>query len=151
MNEVLLYAIAVTTLLISDTLLLGLGVMLWRRRRPAQVQTDPALTEAQATLAQELQGVGASVAALAERLGRIESALERVRERGEQSQTGVADKEGDRKAFEVATRLALKGAAVDEMVNLCGLTRGEAELIRMLHSGDRPRSALGSQIQEARG
>jgi Protein of unknown function (DUF2802). len=44
----------------------------------------------------------------------------------------------------------LQGASVDEVMELCGLTRGEAELICMLHASNQvsPSSIAGDSIQQ---
>ena len=40
----------------------------------------------------------------------------------------------ERKSIEFATRLASRGASADELVELCGLSRGEAELLSRGHA-----------------
>ena len=43
------------------------------------------------------------------------------------------DGDGRLKGYAIARRLARKGASAEELMNDCGLTRGEAELIHNLH------------------
>jgi hypothetical protein len=51
-----------------------------------------------------------------------------------QDELGIQQKqgEGDMRSFEQANKMVRKGASVDEVVDICGLSRGEAELIAMM-------------------
>ena len=49
--------------------------------------------------------------------------------RAEAAQPVGVRTELERKSIEFATRLASRGASADELVELCGLSRGEAELL----------------------
>lgn len=133
MDTLLLYGLAITALIVSDIILVVLGVVvyrLYRARRDENTQAD-----ALAPLRQDLKGVSVSLSVLGERLGRLETQMGRLQERQEQqAQALPSNKEADHRAFQVATKMALQGADVEQIVNLCGLTRGEAELIRMLHA-----------------
>ena len=129
MNNILLYSIAITALVVSDVLLVLLGVLAYRlyHREPTAAR-EIAYQEVH----QDLKAHALSIRALDERLTRSETQLERLLAQGER-QPLSSHKEVDHKTFEVATKLALQGAGVEEIVNLCGLTRGEAELIHRLH------------------
>jgi hypothetical protein len=62
-----------------------------------------------------------------------------------------SNKEADHRSFQVATKMALQGANVEEIVDVCGLTRGEAELVRMLHAKHQADQDTPSQpIKKAR-
>ncbi|MDX1654767.1 MAG: DUF2802 domain-containing protein [Candidatus Competibacteraceae bacterium] len=150
MNDIILYAVAIAALVISNVLLVIVGIVAARLlRKPAEtvVREDQEAEARQRELQRGLQELAAAVGGLNDRLGRIETQVERVQERiqnREKSASPTAiNKEGDRKAFEVATKLALKGADVEELINLCGLTRGEAELIRMLHASGKGQPSSG--------
>ncbi len=146
MSELLLYGIALTILVVSDLLLVALGVMAWRLyHRSGPPQSSAAEdTERHGEVRQDIKNLAVAMSMLGERLVRLEDHLERLQDRlqdRDQPQTGGGgSKDGERKAFEVATKLALKGANVEELITVCGLTRGEAELIRMLHSGERAKT-----------
>lgn len=54
-----------------------------------------------------------------------------------------------RKMFEVAAKLSSRGSDIEDLVRLCGLTHGEAELVRLLNSGSlTPESLVGTQIDD---
>ncbi len=126
MPDSLLYAVAITALVVSDVLLIVLGWYALRQRSP---QPDIAAPEKPP---QDLKALTFSVGMLGERLTRIESQLVRLQERNEQPSPSM---EANHKAFEVAAKLADQGADVEELIKLCGLTCGEAELIKLLHGG----------------
>ncbi|MDQ2694034.1 MAG: DUF2802 domain-containing protein [Pseudomonadota bacterium] len=130
MNDILLYGVALTALAVSDALLVLLGMAAWRLYH-----------QARAAEAREAQSLHAALAALDQRLAHLEAQLSRLQDL--ESQARSSDRQSDRKAFEVAARLARRGAGVDELASTCGLTRGEAELIRMLHAGDANAAAAG--------
>lgn len=64
------------------------------------------------------------------RLGRLESKARQQAER----QSRLEHKAPDLQSYGNAVRLANKGADMDELVDHCGLSRGEAELILFLNS-----------------
>lgn len=84
------------------------------------------------TAAREYQGEHMS--AMDARLVELERRLRQVGE--QQKQPSVRDTMHSH--YEPAIRLARKGADVDELVATCGLARGEAELIALLHRKDTP-------------
>ena len=136
MDQSLLYAIAITVLLVSDVLLVVFGVLLYRRRNAGRDGSEVAqqIDELNRTLAP----LAASLSGLDQRLNRIEERLNRAGERSEAGSAATAraaHREGDHRAFEVAARLVSQGAGVEELINICGLTRGEAELVRRLYGG----------------
>ncbi len=63
------------------------------------------------------------------RLNRIEAKLRIQNERQDKLELN----EPSLQVYGQATRMAKKGADLDELVNTCGLSRGEAELIVMLN------------------
>lgn len=60
------------------------------------------------------------------------------------------NRDADQKFFKVATKLALQGASVEEVMELCGLSRGEADLICMLHANNQvsPSSIAAESVQQ---
>jgi hypothetical protein len=147
MHDVLLHGIAIIALLASNALLIALGFLV--ARLFFNGSEAPASLEAQPNLQQELKGIALSVAALGERLVKLEVQIAQLREQG--SSAGLSlNREADQKFFKVATKLALQGASVDEIMELCGLSRGEAELICMLHSSNQvsPTSVAAESIQQ---
>ena len=128
MNDIFIYGLAALILLISDLALILLAKSLYHAHRP-RPQSDTEENTAEHFLA-----LNTSIGVLGERLGRIEAQLSGWQRREEQYLL-PSSKEGNHEAIRVATRMALQGADVEELVTMCGLTRGEAELIRKLHLG----------------
>ncbi|MDH3589575.1 MAG: DUF2802 domain-containing protein, partial [Gammaproteobacteria bacterium] len=80
----------------------------------------------------------AAVAGLAEaicnmdvRVQRIDRCLQRVLQRVDQMQLSQGGSNND---LRQAVHLVRDGATTEQLVDLCGLTRGEAELFQRLHS-----------------
>lgn len=143
MNEFLLYGVAITALVVSDVLLVWLGGWAYHRyRRPSERRRDACTCE---ELQQDLKALAASVNTLGENLARLRGQLER-RELQQPTAGGI---EAVQKTFAMATRMALQGADVKELINLCGLTRGEAEIIRMLHRSDEQASGVDPAVKTA--
>lgn len=132
MDDKYLYSLAIFALIVSDILLVCLGALFYRvrSRAPSAGESEQMLTFTK--MHDEITAMSGSLAALDDRLVRIDRHIGRLSEQNEQQR--VATKDSGRKTFEVATKLALRGAEVDELVSLCGLTRGEAELVRMVHT-----------------
>jgi len=119
---------------LTDLLLFTLGYWAGRlRRRPTATETNTAEMTAAAFDAVADQG-WERLDGLEGRLRRVESALRRgdLQPRFEPAaaQQGTAP-------VDVAARLARNGSSVEELMNVCKLGRGEAELIRVLYGGDR--------------
>lgn len=130
MYDILFYGIAIIALLFGNALLIALGFMVARFRSPV---TEHELEQGTPSLHQEIKSVSLSLAALSERLVKLEIQIGQLRDQAGR-QTLPLNREAEQKSFKVATKLALQGASADEIVELCGLTRGEADLICMLHS-----------------
>ncbi len=136
MNDSMLYAVAVTALVVADVLLVALAVAVYRRlRRPtaAVPAADPAVVESLAAdVRDSTAAVTAALAGFAQRLGRIEERLGRLEDRPAPAPVVVSapvSADNDARPYELANRLAARGVGVDELMELCGLARGEAELI----------------------
>ena len=147
MNDVLFHGIALVALLASNVLLVTVGFLVGRRFfGAAESQTG---REGDPPLRQEIKGVALSLATLGERMARLEAQINQLRDQSGGSGLPL-HRDADQKFFKVATKLALQGAQVDEIMELCGLSRGEAELICMLHSSNQvsPSSVAGESIQQ---
>lgn len=120
-------------LVVTHLLCFGAGYLLRRSPVPADAGIDQH-PQAQTDVSQDEDTVGR----LDTRLVTVESALaaleQQVKWLTENRNEDVAAACDDR-SFDVATRLAKFGSSVDELVKVCGLGRGEAELIRVLHGG----------------
>lgn len=142
MDALPLFPLVLVVLLVSDGLLVLLALYVYRRLRvvPPPAAPDPA-PQIEA-LRQDMRGLAAALGVLGQRLARVEELLERQQERGAQASGGRGDSE--RRGYEIATRLAARGCSADELVELCGLGRGEAELVLRLHGPRDERQHAGS-------
>lgn len=142
MDKMFVYGLAAVGLIVSDLLLMALGAYCYRLLLPRH---DERRGEIEQDMLQDLKALTLSVSVIGERLLRLETQIGRLQQDSQEIQTLPVAKEVGRQAIRVATKLALQGADVEEIVNLCGLTRGEAELIRMLHPrGDQTSKASTS-------
>lgn len=136
MNLPLLYVIAISALLVSDVLLVVIALAVYRRWRAARgvvaEPVPPAADPAIEALRQEVRGIAAALGVLGQRLARIEEGLER---QAESASAGGSSTEVERRAYELASKLAARGASLEDLMELCGLPRGEAELLYRVHSG----------------
>ncbi len=122
-----LWGWAVLILLVIDAMIFACGYYLGRLHRQKPTATAaPAAPHPDESLASALdQGLGT----LNERLRAIETRLAKVCS-GSSSQQ-VKNAEGDR--LQYAARMAERGNSVEELMAICNLGRGEAELIKLLH------------------
>lgn len=133
MNDILFHGIAMIALVVGNVMLIALGFVAARLYFTApDAESDQ---EGFSSLRQDLKGVTLSLAALSERLTKLELQIGQLRESADKQGSSLG-RDSDQKSFKIATKLALQGANVDEIVDLCGLARGEAELIRMLHANN---------------
>ena len=130
--DILFHGIAIIALLFSNVLLVMLGFMVARLHSGSPERGSE---QEVPSLHQELKGVSLSLAALSERLVKLEIQIGQLRDQAGHQPLPL-NREAEQKSFKVATKLALQGASADEIVDLCGLARGEAELICMLHSSN---------------
>lgn len=91
-------------------------------RRSARRQTEQIFAQSEALL-QRLGTLQARLDATAATVTRLDERFER------QGQTGAPATQG----YQIAIRLARSGASRDELMNSCGLSLAEAELVRRLH------------------
>jgi hypothetical protein len=125
--------------------LLPLAAMLyvvWRIYQ--QIQQRLAMLEnSERSLQRDLQLLCNTAARQGERVVQLEQQMQRLieaqREFG-QRQERILQGEGDgERTFDQAIKLARKGASIEELMEICGLPRGEAELVAMMHRLTPPR------------
>jgi len=121
-----------------DLLLAGCGALMvcafalaavtfdgWRRATRRQSQHIFSHSE---SLLQQLTALDARVSATASALRRLDERMERQGQAGTQVR-GPAPASG----YQIAIRLARTGASREELMSSCGLSLGEADLVRRLH------------------
>lgn len=111
--------------LIMGMLLLMLLVRL-RTVRQLQLRHTEVLKSDMRALVSAAIGVG-------ERVHRIEKSLKEVSHR----QEVIDQADPGAQAYQQAIKMAQKGSSIEELIDICGLTRGEAELVAMLHRMER--------------
>ena len=95
-------------------------------RRATRRQSQHILTNSQ-TLAQQLSALDARVNATATAVRRLDQRIER------QAQPGAQPKGTAAGGYQIAIRLARSGASREDLMANCGLSLGEADLVRRLH------------------
>jgi Flp pilus assembly protein TadB len=112
------------TLLVFAFALAALAFAGWRRA--TRQQSEDLLRSSQA-LVQHLSALDARVDATASAIRRLDERLERQAQPGAQIQGTPAP------GYQFAIRLARGGASREELIASCGLSSGEADLVRRLH------------------
>lgn len=121
------YALPLVILLVvAAALVAGLALRRLSRRLAARLY---GAEKAQAQLAEQLEGLMADGIRQGRRLARLEQQLGRLRERLDQ----LASSDGSGAAFNTAIRLARKGISAREIMETCGLSEMEADLVILLH------------------
>ena len=112
-------------LLLGAFWIFALAFSRWRRADERQMQQ----------LAAQLQRTFAEVRSLHETIAVMSSRIDSLSERAESDArlAPAAPVSAQQRGYVLAARLAKNGAAVDELVQSCGLTRHEAELLSRLH------------------
>ncbi|MBL8251072.1 MAG: DUF2802 domain-containing protein [Candidatus Competibacter sp.] len=147
MHDALFQGLAIAAMLAGNALLVALGFLAARLLYPAS--KPEALQEEPRGLQQDLKGIALSLTALSERLVKLEVQIGQLRGPGGGPSLPL-NRDADQKFFKVATKLALQGASVEEIMELCGLSRGEADLICMLHANNQvsPSSIAAESVQQ---
>jgi uncharacterized protein DUF2802 len=123
------------TLLLGAFWIFALAFSRWRRADERQMQH----------LAAQLQRTFAEVRSLHETIAVMSSRMEAMGERAEaDARLAPAAMVSSQRGYDLAARLAKNGAAVDELVQSCGVTRHEAELLSRLHVAKTRESASTS-------
>lgn len=122
-------------LLLGAFWVFALAFSRWRRADERQMQH----------LAVQLQHTFAEVRSLHETIAVMSARLESLSERNESdARLAPAAAVSSHRGYDLAARLAKNGAAVDELVASCGITRHEAELLSRLHVAKTRESASTS-------
>ena len=121
-------------LLIGAFWIFALAFSRWRRADERQMQH----------LVTQLQRTFAEVRSLHETVAVMSARLESLGERSEsEARLAPAGGGSSQRGYDLAARLAKNGAAVDELVASCGVTRHEAELLSRLHMA-KPRESAST-------
>ncbi|MDH5360186.1 MAG: DUF2802 domain-containing protein [Gammaproteobacteria bacterium] len=119
-------------LTLVSVLLLSMGLallVLWLKlRRLGQQQRQQ--TE---VFKSDMRALVSAAIGVGERVHRIEKSLKEVSHR----QEVIDQTDPGAQAYQQAIKMAQKGSSIEELIDICGLTRGEAELIAMLHRMER--------------
>ncbi|MGA7800326.1 MAG: DUF2802 domain-containing protein [Gammaproteobacteria bacterium] len=115
-------------LVVAGAVLFALQLLLWLALRRQRVRERRRLDDVQ-RLEKDVAALCSAANGVGERLVRIEDLVRRLTERHDQLELRA----GADRHYGQAIRLVQGGAGVDELIASCGLTRGEADLIVMLH------------------
>jgi hypothetical protein len=116
--------------IIAVTATLATMLLFWvmmQRSRKAQQQ----LHEQIDSLRTDINALYSGAVGIGKRLNNIERKLRLNSER----QDKLELRDVDQASYDHAARLVKKGAEVNELVDSCGISKGEAELIKLLNSG----------------
>ncbi len=102
-----------------------------RRGQAALVERHAGAMERIQQLEQELSALCSASVGAGEHVLRLEQQMQRIIER----QNGLEMRSVGDRPYNQASQLVNKGADIDELVDTCGLTRGEAELLIMMQRG----------------
>jgi hypothetical protein len=102
-----------------------LAIVRWQRRVNQQEVICQSLKD-------DIRALCAGAVGLDQRVSSIEQRSRRLKERQEQLEL----RDNGERSYAQAIRMVHRGADVEELVSVCGLSRGEAELISMMHRMD---------------
>lgn len=122
----------VVALAVLAAVAFGVSVMSWRTARRWRGRAA-ALEAAIAEVRQDVRGLCAGAVGLDERIARIEQNGRRLKERQEQLEL----RDGGERLYNQAIRMVHKGCTIEELVEVCGVSRNEAALLMMMHSVDK--------------
>lgn len=120
------FMIALATLTVACVVAIAM-MLRHTRRLLARLLAAEQLVE---QLQTDVRGLCSGAVGAAKRVSRVESTLRMQKERIER----VELHEPGEQSYGQAMRMAKKGAPLDELVETCGLSRGEAELIITLNN-----------------
>lgn len=115
--------------------LAALAIALWALllafRLLKQVRTERARLE---TVLGDVRSLGSAAMSVGQRLSLAEQGLRHIAKR--QDELGLRQEQHDdpdARSYEQASKLLRKGAGVEELMDICGISRGEAELLVMMN------------------
>ena len=120
------FVFLLSVLLVISFLLMGVQLLNVRSNRRRITKLESMLDELQ----NDFNALCSGTVGIGKRIGRLES---RTRQQAER-QSRLEHQAPDLQNYGNAARLANKGADMDELMEHCGLSRGEAELILFLNS-----------------
>jgi Protein of unknown function (DUF2802) len=97
----------------------------------AGLETEQALRERVQQLEQQLSALCSASVGAGEHLVRLEQQVQRIVHRQDQLEMRASVE----RPYSHASELVIRGADINELVETCGLTRGEAELLVMMQRG----------------
>ncbi|NOZ37699.1 MAG: DUF2802 domain-containing protein [Gammaproteobacteria bacterium] len=127
----------ITALDVSSWTLIGsLGLLLLAlsllHRQQAQTRTN---TELLQCTQNDLRALISASLGMGERMQEVERRQRRLAER--QEQLDIYDAANQNQPYEQAIRMAQSGSKTEELVDICGLSETEAELIKIMHRFDK--------------
>ncbi len=102
-----------------------------RQKSMAQEETEQELQHRIHSLEQELGALCSASMGAGEHVVKLEQQVQRITERQDQLELRTT---GER-PYDQASQLVNKGADIEDLMDSCGLTRGEAELLVMMQRG----------------
>lgn len=118
-------------------LVLGIGAMLalflLARRLQGMLQQQQ---QSMDSIQKDLRALCQSAVQVGGRVSRLEQGLKQLQARQQElgmRQDKMIQPEPEARNFEQAIKLAQKGASIEELMDICDLSRGEAELMSMMH------------------
>lgn len=124
-------SMAIVALILIALVIVALLLFAMRMKGALQQQLH-----SQAAIQADLRALCHSAVQVGERVNRMEAELKGLQQRQQElgvRQDNLAHSEPQDAGFEQAIRLARKGSSVEELMEICNLSRGEAELIAMMH------------------
>ena len=121
--------------LATITLLLVALIILILRLKGVQRQQ----VETQSTMQADMRAICNAALQMGDKISRIEQENKTLKQRQQElgvRQEKMAQVDSHEAGFEQAIKLARKGSSVEEIMDICNLSRGEAELIAMMHRLD---------------
>lgn len=129
MMVAILTMLSVTTL--AAVAILGLGYWQADKRHTDLAEANRQLKLRINQAEQQLAALCSGSLAAGDHLVKLENRVQRVIER----QDGLELRAAHERPYAQASELIHRGADIDDLVENCGLTRGEAELLLMMHKG----------------
>lgn len=128
-GQILLASVAMVAMIIAVA-----AVIMAKNTARRTEAIEKALQEKIALLENELSAMMDGAFGVANQLQQVEMNLKDTNQRQEQ----IQQRDLGNLPYNEAVRLANKGASVDDLVEQCGLSRSEAELVELLHKKSPP-------------
>ena len=127
-------SIAVVALTLVAVVIVALLIFAMRIKGNMQRQL-----QSQTVMQTDLRALCNAAVQMGERVNRMELEFNALQQRQQElgvRQEKMVHSEPQEVSFEQAIKLARKGSSVEELMEICDLSRGEAELISMMHRLD---------------